>query len=120
MTSCSSVFALFVASGIEAINMFNTFYVHKNRGPGKLPNREPRGFTLMVAPHANERLVECRGAFCSPKDQFSKKEGRLRAKWAKAKLIKKRELPHLLYAMDAVAKGDTTEKDWLYVLKYVV
>lgn len=100
--------------------MFNTFYIHKNRGPGKLPNREPRGFTLMVSPHANQRLIECRGAFCSPKDQFSKKEGRSRAALADVKLIKKRELPRLLYAMDAYAKGDTTESDWNYTLKYVV
>ena len=101
--------------------MFNTFYIHKNRGPGKLPNRAPRGFTLMVAPHAtNERLVECRGTFCSPKDQFSKKEGRSRCATAEVKLIRKRELPTLLYAMDNYAGGNTSASDWNYTLKYVV
>jgi hypothetical protein len=75
----------------------------------------------MVAPHAtNERLVECRGTFCSPKDQFSKKEGRSRCATAEVKLIKKRDLPQLLYAMDYYAGGDTCEKDWYYTLKYVV
>jgi len=69
----------------------------------------------------NSRNVVCSGAFCSPKDQFIKKEGRSYAVQASSKTINKRHLPALLNAM-ATYSGfdDSNERDWVYTLKYVV
>lgn len=100
--------------------MFKTFYIHYNVGTGKLPNQKPRGFTMEVMAHKNPRLVEVRGAFCSPKDQFCKKTGRSYAAAAQSQLIHKRRLPNILVAMQTVVMGGGHVDDWYYVLKYVV
>lgn len=75
---------------------------------------------MEVSAHENSRLVEVRGAFCSPKDQFSKKLGRSFAAAAPSKLIHKRRLPDMLAAMEQVVAGHGYTEHWYYVLKYVV
>ena len=76
---------------------------------------------MEVKAHENSRLVEVRGAFCSPKDQFDKKKGRSYASAAPSKLIHKRRLPSMLAAMEQVVTGYVSEdSNYYYVLKYVV
>ena len=97
--------------------MFKPFYVHCNRGPGKLPNRSPRGFTAKVSPHPTDsRLAVMQGSFCSPRDEFNKKKGRSQADIAVTKDIKLRDVPRMLEAMDQVVHGYSMQS-YLYVLK---
>lgn len=103
--------------------MFKPFYVHYNRGPGKLPNRTPRGFTALVSPHPDHaHLAVMQGTFCSPKDEFNKKEGRSRAVVATMMEVKRREVPRMLSAMENVVYGTDIDKAWsyMYVLKNMV
>ncbi len=102
--------------------MFKPFFIHKHHGAKKLSNRHPRGFTLYIEQDpVNARNVVCSGAFCSPKDQFVKKDGRSHAAQASTKTINKRDLPKLLNAMSLVSGfNENVERDWFYVLKYVV
>ena len=100
--------------------MFKPFYVHHTKGPQKMSNRYPRGFTLQVSPSENPRMVQVRGAFCSPKDQFSKKQGRSFAAVAEMREINKRKLPMLLASMCEACGQEYYEEQWYYVLKYVV
>jgi hypothetical protein len=101
---------------------FKPFYIHENRGPGKLTGRSPRGFTLKVSPDPdNQRNVVVQGAWCSHKDEFVKKTGRLTADVAESKSINKRELPNLLSSMqNTLHPFSTVPGMYNYVLKYVV
>lgn len=60
--------------------MFKGFFVHLNRGPGKLPNRNPRGATIYVEPDTQVKgNILVYTAWCSPKDEYNKAVGRERS-----------------------------------------
>lgn len=102
---------------------FKPFYIHENRGPGKMTGRSPRGFTLKVSPDPeNQRNVLVQGAWCSHKDEFVKKTGRTTADAAESKSINKRDVPELLGAMSDQMWGGLGQsaRSYYYVLKYVV
>lgn len=104
--------------------MFKSFFVHENRGPGKLPNRFPRGFTAYIAPN-DERTVKLSIAFCSPKDQFCKRTGRDTAQATQPVVMNKREVPQALAdAFNKIYGYDSgygyPESAYLYTLKHMV
>jgi hypothetical protein len=89
------------------------------------PSRHPRGFTVLVSPvdgDSNSHECYMQGAWCSPKDQFSKKEGRSYALKSEAVKVNKRQLPFILANMAEHARltNQATDSSWYYVLKYVV
>ena len=104
--------------------MFKSFYIHAHVGSKKLPKHsKPRGFTLRVDHDPkNERHCLVRGSWCSAEDHFSRKTGRTTADVAEIKSINKRDLPVLLSAMHSKIAADNkpTDRDYYYVLKYVV
>lgn len=100
-----------------------TFYIHKHHGPGKMPNRHPRGFTVKITPNGlDENTVFLRGAMCSPKDQFSKKEGRSQADKDDFTIVRKRHVPMLLAKLSATCHFDmeSDETNWYYIYKYML
>jgi len=103
--------------------VFKPFYVHEHHQPGKLSGRQPRGFTLKVSPdQANSRNVLVSGAWCSNKDEFNKRTGRVLADVAESKSINKRTLPRLLAEMSNVVHVSRHyhESAYYYILKFVV
>lgn len=99
---------------------FKSFFVHYNRGPGKLPHSQSRGFTAFVeqVDHSPRQcLVQI--TFCSPKDQFCKKDGRKNAQMSRVECINKRQLPAVLEHAHFLCAGEDSD-DYNYVLKYVV
>ena len=107
--------------------MFKPFYVHYNRPVHKDDSSRlrhaPRGFTVLVAPHA-EREIAVSIAQCSAKDEFIKKEGRSFANDALPVKINPRDLPRLLGDLRAECWGQKSTKHdetaYMYTLKYVV
>ena len=102
--------------------MMKPFYVHRHF-QGKLPNREPRGFTALVQENPeNTRQLDIQVSFCAPKDQFNKKLGREFAAQAPIKTINKRQLPRMMAALGIVCAMEEEGKAeyWNYILKYVV
>lgn len=103
--------------------MFKPFYIHRHHPAGKLPNRSPRGFTALISPSSIERSVNMQVTFCSPKDQFVKKEGRRLAALAKIETINKRDVPRMFAALSQVTMHDwdeQMEKNWYWVLKHLI
>ncbi len=103
---------------------FKPFFVHRHSGPGKLPNRNPRGFTLYVSPDPlHERNIIVRTAWCSPKDQYCKKTGRSQAMAsAYTTILNRRELP-MHVASNEFFCGLSSFIDvnaWQYIYKYVL
>lgn len=111
-----------VVAAAQGNNMFKPFYVHLNKGPGKMPNRTPRGFTAKVSPHPDDpRKTIMQGTFCSPKDEFNKKQGRATADKAVTTEINRRDVPRMLAAMAQVCGYEMhTDRTYLYVLKNMV
>ena len=102
--------------------MFKPFYVHFHREPGFVPNHYARGFTILVTPDRVDPATMCRVqvAFCSPKDQFNKKEGRETAKLHAEQLIQKRRLPQFVSEQaDHVFPNWMLERDYQYLYKYL-
>ena len=118
--------------------MFKPFYIHRHHPPGKMPNRNARGFTALISPcvieqfdpesgekigeRVDHRQVNVQVAFCSPKDQFVKELGRQFAMSAKIETINKRELPELMntcenemWEFHREARGH-----WDWILKHVI
>lgn len=115
--------------------MFKSFYIHRHHPAGKLPNRAPRGFTALISPatttfefggditNVDHRHTFMQVAFCSPKDQFNKKEGRKFAAQAKVEKINKRDVPRMLAALSQVTQHDWDEQmehNWYWVLKHLI
>lgn len=103
--------------------MFKPFYIHRHYPAGKLPNRNPRGFTALISPSAIGRHVNMQVTFCSPKDQFVKKDGRRLAALAKIESINKRDVPRMLAALSGVTQhnwAETNEECWYWVLKHLI
>ena len=91
------------------MSTFKPFFIHRHHAPGHLPNRSPRGFTALISPAintdqigVNDRMVNMQVTFCSPKDQFVKKEGRRLAALAKIETLNKRDVPRMLAALSKV------------------
>lgn len=103
--------------------MFKSFYVHQHHN-NKCDKRDnaPRGFTLSVQQDPNQaRNVLVQGAWCSNKDNFSRKIGRDTAGKAEVKSINKRELPKLLAQMAHVCGfNEVVDHDFYYVWRYVI
>ena len=114
--------------------MFKPFYIHRHHPAGKMPNRNPRGFTALISPaivdggpdgdnYVEDRFVNMQVVFCSPKDQFVKKEGRRLAAEAHIETINKRDVPRMLAALSALTKHnefESQETDWYWVLKHLI
>ena len=103
--------------------MFKPFFIHRHHPAGKMPNRNPRGFTALISPSSMDRHVNMQVVFCSPKDQFVKKEGRRLAAEAHIESINKRDVPRMLAALSALTKHnefETQENDWYWVLKHLI
>jgi hypothetical protein len=116
--------------------MFKPFFIHRHHPAGKMPNRNPRGFTALISPVvginsdfgderniADMRFVQMQVVFCSPKDQFVKKEGRRLAAEAHIESINKRDVPRMLAALSVLTKHnefETQETDWYWVLKHLI
>ncbi len=99
--------------------MFKPFYVHWHFGPGKMPNRTPRGFTAFISPH-DDTHVKMQVAFCSPKDEFNKKKGRSYAEQAVVELVPKRRVPLMLAGCANVCDSIYdyhVEQHWYYIYK---
>jgi hypothetical protein len=108
--------------------MFKPFFVHRHHGPGKLPNRSPRGFTMLVSPCLDPvgnplpHLVHVQTAWCSPKDQFCKRAGRSQAQIATLERLNKRKLAFEI-AMNEFHCNLTdvvNEASWNYIYKYML
>lgn len=102
--------------------MFKPFFVHSHHKPGHRPNRAPRGFTAYIEPTQDNRTVVMRVALCSPKDQFSKKEGRSQALISKHEIINKRRVPHMLSCLEHVCELNyiIDEQKFYYVFKHMM
>ena len=102
--------------------MFKPFFIHRHHLPGKLPNRHPRGFTAYIEEAQNSNHVLMRVALCSPKDQYSRKEGRSFARVAVQETINKRHLPRILAGLEYMCELSDTinENNWYYIYKYVL
>ena len=107
--------------------MFKPFFVHYNRPviKGYEPCRlrhAPRGFTAYVRPDIeNERNCLVQVTWCSEKDEFKKSEGRSQVVLAESVEFNKRDLPSLMAKCARSCEyHDTTEQDYMYLLKYVV
>lgn len=99
--------------------MFKPFFVHQYREPGKLPNRSPRGFTVWVTPdqHIKGNIL-VNTAWCSPKDEFSKKKGREQAMNSWPISMRPQQLPvHLVNCFSNVWGYPNQEKDFYYLFK---
>ena len=106
--------------------MFKDFFIHYNRpvahsDSSKL-RHSPRGFTAKISPDPiNERNAFVQVTFCSPRDEFIKKEGRSQAVDQEAVSFNKREIPGVLAkCANTCEYHDMQEHDYMYVLKYVV
>lgn len=101
---------------------FKPFYIHCHKGPGKLANRNPRGFTVKISPSDSEREVNIQLTMCAPKDQYSKKEGRSFAEAAPAEKYNKRKVPAILafLAGQCDIRDKAKEQDWMYTLKHMI
>jgi hypothetical protein len=104
--------------------MFKPFFYHYNRGPGKLSNREPRGFTAHFKPmDMSQRHVWMSVAWCSPKDEFNKKVGRETAMNKDYKLVPIREVPGLLAGAENICRNNNVfdhveEKFFYWIYRY--
>ena len=102
------------------------FFIHKNKGPGKMPNRAPRGFTAHVCEdHIEHNKVKLSIAFCSPKDEFNKKLGRENAIAKEHKVVKKRDIPYLIAAAWAICLEDEQNmpyyvRNYYYLYKFML
>jgi len=102
---------------------FKTFYLHAHHGAKKLSNSHPRGFTALISANPDDpRTVKMQVTFCSPKDQFNKKEGRKFAALAHTETINKRQVPRMLAALSQVAnlQFHSYDEHWFYVYKYML
>ena len=104
---------------------FKPFFIHYNRGPGKIKHSEKRGFTAyvdVVDDDPRKCLVQI--AFCSPKDQFVKSLGRQHAHISRVECINKRQLPSVLSAAQErcfnTDDNPCLANHYNYTLKYVV
>jgi len=77
--------------------MFKPFYIHYNKGPGKVDHKYARGFTAKISP-AFDRHACVQVAYCSPKDQFYKKAGRTMAELHQGTNVPMRKVPDMLAA----------------------
>lgn len=104
--------------------MFKPFFIHRHQPAGKLPNRNPRGFTALISPDlGNHRMVHMQVTFCSPKDQFVKKEGRRLAAEAAIETLNKRDVPRMLAALSTLTQHSWPEQNeecWYWVLKHLI
>jgi hypothetical protein len=106
--------------------MFKPFFIHKHHNPGKLPNKRARGFTMLIQPHDNAGMekdpfyVEVSVAFCSPKDEFRKSEGRSVSAAAEKKVLPMRRVPRLLVELAKLSGIHTEERDWNYVYRHML
>ena len=102
--------------------MFKPFYVHRNHKSGKRPNTTPRGFTALITQKMdNPHEVFVQITFCSPKDEFNKKEGRSFAKAAPPEVFNKRDIPRVLATASSVCMlPETSERDWYFMYRYVL
>lgn len=104
--------------------MFKPFFVHVQTFHRKPYNKHtPVGFTAYVSPNNNPRLCNLQVTFCSPKDQFCKKEGRSQAMQAPVEVVNKRDLPMWVARCNDVLyrKAEWTPSNtYYYLLKYVV
>ena len=101
--------------------MFKPFYIHGFNEPGRISGRFARGFTLRVSQdEENPHNIKVQGTWCSPKDQFCKKEGRSFADKAAAETMNKRNLPKLVADCYAACGLETSSYDQNYLLKFVV
>ena len=97
--------------------MFKPFFVHQYREPGKLPNRQPRGFTVWVTPdqHIKGNIL-VNTAWCSPKDEFSKKKGREQAMNSWPISMRPQQLPVHLSNCSKNVWGYASPEDAFYYL----
>lgn len=102
--------------------MFKPFFVHHHHQPGKLSNRHPRGFTALIEDAADNKYISMRVALCSPKDQYSRKQGRSYAQQSRQELIPKRDVPRILAGLEYICElsDEITESNWYYVYKYML
>lgn len=112
------------------------FFIHHIRQQHKTDNSVrrhlPKGFTAYITPVNDvnvpnrERLVQMSVIFCSNKDEFSKKAGRLAVMGTIPDLVNKRDVPCLLAEFENHVEGTpnglykATEQAYMYVLKYLV
>lgn len=106
---------------------FKPFYVHgslnRRRRDSHTLRSQPHGFTVLVTPSSQERMVNMQVALCHYDDEFSKKMGRKMAGLADIKTVNARDLPHELVKLRAKihhvgARAMHGEYD--YILRYVV
>lgn len=106
--------------------MFKPFFVHFNRPVSKADSsrlrHSPRGFTAYIQPSALERHVQVQVAWCSAKDEFVKKDGRSYATQADIVAFNPREIPKLMAQCTNTCWAEEVyeERDYLYLLKYIV
>lgn len=101
--------------------MFKPFFVHEHKQPGKMSNRGPRGFTVFVGPdqHVKGNMLVST-AWCSPKDQFVKKIGRLQASTTYPISMKAHLLPkHVAECTSSLypEAGEIDEGNFYYLFK---
>ena len=100
---------------------FKPFFIHSHHQPGHLPNRYARGFTMHISPHDDPRMVKASMAWCSPKDQFCKRDGRSFALNGEVEVVNKRAIPAILAEADKICNlSKTHESDWYYILKHMI
>ena len=102
---------------------FKPFYVHKFHKPGTGSRKKPRGFTAYIQQSdANEREVFMQVTFCSYRDMFCKKTGRIEVARVAREPVNKRMVPHMLSMLENYCGLNETinERDYYYMLKYML
>ena len=104
----------------KQIYSFKPFFTHIKRGPGKLPNRQPRGATVYVQPDLQTPgNVLVHTVWCSPKDEFNKRLGRERSINTFPISVPARRLPeHLSQTEKSIfPEHFAMEQDFYYLYK---
>ena len=106
---------------------FKPFYVHgcRNRRRDDKPalRSQPHGFSVLVTPSNQDRMVNIQVAMCHYEDEFNRKMGRKMAELADIKTVNARDLPHELVKLRAKIQN-VGPRNWRgaydYILRYVV
>jgi hypothetical protein len=102
---------------------FKAFYIHENTYDtphNSVTRNRPKGFTAYISQSPDPQNVLLQTSFCSRKDQFCKKTGRLEAHKSDVVEINKRLLPTYLVQMSQKINFFTPDSLYDYVWKYVL
>ena len=106
------------------MNKFEPFYIHfcrpRTRNENSKMAHSSRGFTALIQPSQQERKVCVQVTFCSPNDEFSKKEGRSSVQNAESVNVNPRQVPELLSRLRQECGQQSFAGMYDYVCRYML